>query len=209
MPQTQMIMSMIHHSPGPYTDYRYSQFFNGEDLIIYSELAGALIRIPWPLADNDERVDPEDMFDWLRDHDVYWPCFCVDRDRMASSKFVVKPDGAVLALCNSNPSVCAFELNLTKIHKLTTIEARFPHLKPQHRVWGVGEFEEVMKPYLYVFQHSQDYHSEILGEDTTEDPLIFWGYCGDSDLQLEQEGCEWEDGMHTTWFDRYSRASLL
>ncbi|KAJ3525907.1 hypothetical protein NMY22_g10383 [Coprinellus aureogranulatus] len=202
-------MSLVHHSPGPYTDYRYSQFANRDDLVMYSGLVKAMVRVPWPVGENGTRVTPDEMFDWLRDHDVYWPCFCSDTAYQSSSKFVVKPDGDVLAICKKYPSLCAFELNLTKIHKSTLIEGQFRHLVPSQTFWRKGEFKTKMAAFVEVFHYMHHYQADIMEEDVVQNPTIFWGYCGDSDVRIEQEGCEWREGMGVTWFDKYSRATAV
>ncbi|KAJ3508314.1 hypothetical protein NMY22_g16654 [Coprinellus aureogranulatus] len=191
--------SLVYHSPGPYTDWRCSQFINSHDVVLYSGLAEALLRVPWPVADDNRRIPPEVLIDWLREHDLYWPCFCVQSSGSLSCSFTIKPDGTVLALCNKTPSVCAFELNLTKIFKTTRIESKFPHLVPRGDYWVPGEFDAIMQPFLTVFESAYRYHMEVQEEDLVTDPPIFWGYCGDSDMRIEQEGAEWRENLDVTW----------
>ncbi|KAJ3518821.1 hypothetical protein NMY22_g13490 [Coprinellus aureogranulatus] len=160
---------------------------NSQDVVLYSGLAEALVRIPWPLTADDRRVPPEVLIDWLREHDLHWPCFCVQTSGPLSCSFTIKPDGTVLALCNKSPSICAFELNLTKIFNTTLIESKFPHLLPAGEFWVTGEFAGVMQPYLAVFESAYRYQAEVQEEDLVTDPPIFWGYCGDSDMRVEQD----------------------
>lgn len=43
------MMSFINHSnsAGPFADYRYIQFANSEDVVLYSHIADVLVRVPW------------------------------------------------------------------------------------------------------------------------------------------------------------------
>ncbi|PPQ96490.1 hypothetical protein CVT26_010484 [Gymnopilus dilepis] len=146
------------------------------DLIVYSRLAGSVVRVAWP-AKKDVPIVPKGLKNFLDSKGAFWECYCGILSMEARPCRIVasKDSGNVFAFCNGleGDPKCGFFMNLTTKVKTTQLFSDYGHLPSATKCTETGRRAN-MSP--YILSHKLEtplheiapYFEGYLGESTYE-----------------------------------------
>ncbi|PPQ96499.1 hypothetical protein CVT26_010481 [Gymnopilus dilepis] len=139
-----------------------------QDLVVYSRLAGSIVRVAWPEKKGIPIV-PKGLKRFLDGKGVFWECFCgILSPEARSCRIVASKDrGDVFAFCHGidGDPKCGFFMNLTARVKTTQLYSDYGHL-PSARTGRRAN----MTPYIFSHKHTTSLQ---------ETAPFFQGYLGE------------------------------